>query len=343
MRGTECRICDALAFISRGVSNIISKGHVFMYRHAPWVFRSCYSYSEDHEELFSPGSPVYRLMGFGVEALHSYIVKNGFDTVICPHIFGAIMVTQMLYKYPGLVKSAFIGTDYTCSPGTQESALDFYFMPAREDNMPLDKNKVCICGIPVRRDFYKITDKNEAKRKLGIPQNKKHLLVMCGSMGCGHMKTLTSHLVKEIGDDAFISIICGTNKKLRLQLLLRYSGRPNMKIMGYAKNMPLIMDSADLYLTKPGGISTSEAIVKALPMVLIDAVAGCEKYNREYMLATGIADTADSHEKLAVLCAELLKDEKKLDEMHRCALNLPRENAAEFIYEKLANYEKKVI
>ena len=95
------------------------------------------------------------------------------------------------------------------------------------------------------------------------------------------------------------------------------------------------MDSADLYLTKPGGISTSEAAVKALPMVLVNAVSGCEEYNLRYFVKSGLADTATQPEELAGLCLRLLSDPHRLEAMGAAGKKLPRKNSAELIYASL--------
>lgn len=275
-------------------------------------------------------------MGKGVEKLYKYIENEGIDTVICPHVFSAMMVTELIEKYPVELKTAFVGTDYTCSPGTAESRLGFYFMAGSEENMPLPEDRIIRCTIPVRQKFYSFTDKAEAKRLLQIPDGKKHLLVMCGSMGCGPMKRICHELKKAIGEDAVITVICGTNKKLRFWLNLAHSKQENIRILGYTENMPLIMDSSDLYLTKPGGISTSEAAVKALPLVLIDAVAGCEKHNLEYMIQSGLALTAKDPNALALLCAELLKDDARLEKMSSSAAKVKNENPSQVIFDTLS-------
>ena len=64
-----------------------------------------------------------------------------------------------------------------------------------------------------------------------------------------------------------------------------------MRVIGYTKFIPLYMDSADLFLTKPGGISVTEASAKALPMAFINAVAGCEQYNMDIFIRHGFAFT----------------------------------------------------
>ena len=75
------------------------------------------------------------------------------------------------------------------------------------------------------------------------------------------------------------------------------------------------MQSVDVFLTKPGGLSTSEAVASKLPMVLIDAVAGCEEHNLDYFLRANMAVTADTPEKIAVLALKLAHDEAQLSSM----------------------------
>ena len=69
------------------------------------------------------------------------------------------------------------------------------------------------------------------------------------------------------------------------------------------------MDSADVYLTKPGGISVTEASAKKLPMVLINAVGGCEAYNYRFFMDMGTAVSGSDAAQLADACITLLKDD----------------------------------
>ena len=339
--GAVCDVVDSLSFISKGVSNFISKGHVLVYRHVPGLFRWGYRYMEGHEEHFEEGSFTYRLMASGAERLNKYIADKGYDTVICPHVFSSLMLTALLKTGGAELKTCFVDTDYTCSPGTAESRLDMYFMPdmsvmnGHEDDF--DMGRVVESGIPVRQTFYSSRPKAEAKSALGIPEDGQHLLVMCGSMGCGPMKRLTACLENGLKDGQYMTVVCGTNHPLQEWLEFRYSGRSNLRVLGFTQDISLLMDSADLYLTKPGGISTSEAAVKALPMVLVDAVSGCERYNRDYYVKAGLAVTADSPAKLAGLCVELLGDSRRREAMHAAGLRRPRYNSAELIYDYMNN------
>lgn len=156
---------------------------------------------------------------------------------------------------------------------------------------------------------------------------------MCGSMGCGPLEKLTKLLAKQMDGSMALSIVCGTNKKLKEELTEKFGSASNIHIYGFVQDMNAMMDSADLYLTKPGGLSTTEAAAKRLPMVFIDAVAGCEEYNLNYFVSIGGAVTADEPEDLARLCIRLIKDSPKRKAMARAlAASIPK-NAAQQIYD----------
>lgn len=345
--GGSSRIMDSLCFVSRGVSRFISNWHVRMYRHMPWLFRAGYRFSENHRDAMNSSSFTYRLMSEGVEGLRDFILKNRIDTVICPHIFPAMMVTELKKRYPAMgLKTCFIATDYTCSPGTEAIELDYIFVPdlslvRGRMNRNIRPEQVVESGIPVRRAFYGGRDKREAKRLLGHDEQGQHILLMCGSMGCGPMKQLAVLLADRLRGRQHMTIVCGTNRRLRAWMEKTFFGRVDVQVLGYAENVPLLMDSADLYLTKPGGISTSEAAVKALPMVLIDAVSGCEGYNKDYFIKTGLADTADSPLALAELCEQILSDRRRLEAMRAAGRKRPRLNGAEVIYSCLSDCGEK--
>ena len=95
------------------------------------------------------------------------------------------------------------------------------------------------------------------------------------------------------------------------------------------------MDSADLYLTKPGGLSVTESKTKELPMVFVDAVAGCEEYNLRYFVSKGGAVTGSTNVELTKRCLALMGNEQELERMHQDLGALNNGNAAEIIYNRI--------
>ena len=339
-QGTPCEIADALGFLSQRASQWISHWHTRIYRYAPDLFRQGYAFVERHPALFREQSQVYRFLTSGAGRLYAFLQAGAYDTVICVHVFAAFMVEVLLREHPGAWQTAFLATDYTCSPSGSEHALDWYFIPdnslaAEFIRSGVRPEKVLGTGIPVRRGFQTRGDKGEAKETLGLSPQGQHLLVMCGSMGCGPIQNTVEHLAQRLPQGCVASVICGTNNRLRQGLERRFQGNPQIRVMGYVNQIPLMMDSADLYLTKPGGISVTEAAAKALPMVFIDAVAGCEAYNMRFFMERGGAVTAGTPSELAEKCVQLLGDRQQLSAMSQRLEALGMGQAAQRIYETL--------
>lgn len=335
--GEVCDIYDSLKFISKDFSNFISWGHTTVYRHLPWLFKFAYVFFEKHPSSFNCSAPIYKLLTCGAKKLYNFIEEGKYDAVICVHPFSALLLTKVKSNYNLKAKTGFVATDYTCSPSVKQTNLDLYFIPHDSlcydfecENIP--KQKIIGSGIPIRQMFYKNINKDEAKKQFGINPRHKHLLIMCGSMGCGPIKNIAKILEQGLNSDCEVSIVCGTNKKLEKKLKKEYTSNKNFHILGFVANMSELMDSADLYLGKPGGISVTEAYVKNLPTVYIDAVAGCEEYNRSYFVRLGVAKTACDTKGLAMICIDLIKDDKKRAEMLQTLSLISKKNAAESIY-----------
>lgn len=336
-RESSCEICDSLAFMSEGVSKFVCGLHVGVYRKAPGAFAWGYGVSENHPGIFGQKSPLYLFFKKGAKRLAEYMEGRKYDIVIACHVFAAVMLTAARKMSPQAFKTAFVATDYTCSPGVDQSDLDFYFIPdaSLKDEFVrgcVSASRIFASGIPVRGNFPEHTGKKEAKRSVGVDENHAHLLVMCGSMGCGPIAEIAAELEKHLESGQEASIVCGTNAKLQNRLEKQFAAHERIHILGYVKDMALLMDSADLYLTKPGGLSSTEAAYKRLPMVFVNAVSGCEGYNCSFFTQRGGAVCEDTPKALAGRCVSLLKDEETLEKMRRALAETFFENAAENIY-----------
>ena len=334
-QGVHCEVADALRFISQGASQLFARAHVAMYRHFPALFRHGYKFLENHPGVFRAKTPVHRFLTVGARRLSSYISEGGFDAVICTHVLSALILTDALRRHPLPVRTAFVATDYTCSPSMDQSDLDLYFIPDASLSSEflvggIRAEQLISSGIPVRSEFYRCSDRAAAGAAFGVPEGHRHMMMMCGSMGCGPIRQLTKLLSQRLTPQQHLSVLCGTNKRLYKQMKRRYGDRENIHIYDYVPDISLLMDSVDLYLTKPGGLSTTEASVKCLPMVMVDAVAGCEAHNRRYFLNTGLGVTADSPRALADVCAELMSNPERIralraaGEKHRPAVAAER-------------------
>ena len=345
IHNVDCDILDVLEFVSHKTASFIAWGHSTMYRYLPWLFRYGYKYFEKHPKNFDENRWVYNILSKASKPLYEHIEKEKYDYILCVHIFSSLIMTDVSKKFNLEAKTAFVATDYTCSPSVKNSNLDYYFIPDesladefRCDTIP--KEKMIFSGIPIRQRFYSKMPKDEAKEMFGIENNHSHLVIMCGSMGCGPIKKLVYLFSKDKDADYEVSVVCGTNKRLYEKLNKKCIGKDNIHIRGYEKNMSCLLDSADVYLTKPGGLSTSEAKAKGLPMVFIDAVAGCEEYNSSFFVKTKGAKSTKDVKNLYSLTRQLLSDNVLQKTMSNNLKSLTNGNSAEMIYNEIINIAK---
>lgn len=306
---------------------------MFVYRRLPKLFGMGYR----HEEKAFSGMASRALMK-AAAPLHEYLISGGYDVVLCVHTFTATMMTAVRRRYgTNGIPQYFIATDYTCSPGAGGSEMDAYFIPrgVKEDfiRCGLPEEKLVETGIPVQESFYQPRDREAARAELGFPQDSRVLLLMCGSMGCGPIEELVQTLGGRLSENTHLVVVCGSNERLCKRLKERNCSQ-QIHILGFTRKMNQLMASADLFLSKPGGLSSTEAMVKRLPMICIDAVPGCETRNLEFFLKKGYATTAGSVEDLATLALDLLDHPEKTD----CMLQAMKQDFSACAVERIHQY-----
>ncbi len=306
-RGEEYAIADAIAFISPRISELVSLGHSYVYRKLPRLFGIGYRYEERHPTRF-----LYARCAKGADALWERLRAEAFDAVICVHVFAAMMMTEVRRRTKCPTPAYFVATDYTCSPGVSETRMDGYFIPhpmlrGEFIRSGISADRLFATGIPVGEAFCDTDDKDRMRRALRLPTDGKVLLLSCGSMGCGRLEKNARKLASQLDKDTTLIVLCGKNEELYAALLPHAGER--LRVLRFTEHVATYMAAADMYLTKPGGLSTSEAIAKRLPMLLVDAVPGLETRNFDFLIGRGVACGARKWGEVATLVNRLLRED----------------------------------
>ena len=347
--GAVCEMKDALSYWPAGTNSFICGGHVFLYRNAPELFGAGYRFFEVMSEKTNEKNQLREQKGkeparnaiFGLaklpaEKLYADISAGDYDAVICVHVFASLMMTEIRRKYGDSLPTYFVATDYTCSPGVNISDFNACFIPAEGlipefSGLGVKPEKLIPTGIPIRADFYTKLPADEAKEKLGLPKDRRIVLFMCGSMGVGPMKETVGLLLESMPSDAAIAVICGRNEKLKSQME-KVGNNGNLFVIGYTKEVCTYMDAASLIITKAGGLSSTEAATKHLPMVFIDAIPGLEVHNRDFFCDNGCAVSGETAEEISSVVCALLNNDSKLNELRNRLAGYFTHRAADEIY-----------
>ena len=141
-------------------------------------------------------------------------------------------------------------------------------------------------------------------------------------------------LLDALPDDALLVTICGSNRALE-HALSELDAPDKLRVLGFTDRMEDYMDAADLFLTKAGGLSITEAAHKRVPMLLINAVPGVESRNLEFMAGLGCAIAANSPASLAAGVTSALESPALRDSLSRCCEQEFQTDSARRIHEIL--------
>lgn len=292
-RGEDCTMEDFHELVSKQTAKNVKDVYLWSTMKAPFVFKYAYKAGETiSSNKFK--SPVYAANLLQSPMLRKHIAENGYDVIITPHIFPAETLTHIQKKYHLPIKTFFVATDYTCVPFTEEINPDYYFIPhpalmQEYRNRGIKEEKMMPFGIPVSARFGQEIKKEDARKALSLPQDKKIYLVMSGSMGYGDVGDMISQLSEATDSNAYILAVTGENEKLKNTLAQKFSSDKKVALMGYTDKVHLYMKAADAVFTKPGGLTTTEAAASRIPIIHTKPIPGCEDKNCAFFQDLGMS------------------------------------------------------
>ena len=314
-RGIPCELADVLDFASDKASAYGRRIYIWSTVRAKRVFAGAYRVGRAVSSARLK-SPVYFANALYADKLCDYITKNGYDTVVMPHLFPAEAMTWLLRQHKLDVQTYFIATDYTCIPFTEETKVDYYFIPHEELATEFIKRgipaeKLVPTGIPVSERFLQLPEKREAREQLGIPVDKSCILMMTGSMGYGRVESMTAKLVEQTGEDTHLYILGGTNEELKKTLRDRYADTERVHVLDF----------------------TTEAVAAKVALVHTKPIPGCEDRNVAFFTQHGMSVSGDTEDAVIQKGLKLLRDPEAQAEMRKCQEKYGKPYAADAVCE----------
>lgn len=321
----ECTILDTLGLAGKNVSDYVSRFYIHSTRTN--LFKHLYSMGASVSSMLENfKSPIYALNRTYSDRLGYYIDDNGFDAVICVHLFPAEAMTALKRDGACDVPTIFVMTDYTCIPFLDETELDYYVIPHEHlieefADKGIPRTKLLPYGIPVDDAFHFNWSKEAARTKLcrsngwDIPLWHNWFLVMTGSMGFGSTQEIIDETIGQSLDGTEVFVVCGRNEKMRKELEYENRYLHTVHPIGFTDQIPLFMDACDVIFTKPGGISSTEAMSKQIPIIHTDPIPGCETRNAEFFHYHGMSYSSTDPAQQVATALKLCSDRAYHDAM----------------------------
>ncbi len=225
------------------------------------------------------------------------------DLIICTHPIPSAIISRL--KRSGMdIPLYTVITDYDAHSSWITPGVDHYLVSAPEVRALLIERgikpeAVQATGIPVHPDFWNVRDKQTVRKELAI-KDMPTVFVMGGGWGLLFKEDFIARFAawKER-----VQIVCCVGSNAKLAAKLRNDPRfdhPNIIVLGYTREISKWMDAADLLITKPGGMTCTEGLVKGLPMLFFESLPGQETKNCEYFVKSGYGEVLASGDALDI-------------------------------------------
>ena len=286
--GQDARLVDALDYTNPFFKASYPTTYAYLVTKLPWLWAIFFGLLD--LPLLQPLVRIIRRLynGFNAQKLQQFLKDEQFDCVITTQFLSAEVCAYL--KRTGQIKSKVICvvTDFDVHRIWINQGIDTYAVASpytldKITKLGVPAGKAFVTGIPTDAEFSKPVEGSALKAKLNLNPNMFTVLIATGSFGMGPIEELMEGL-----KDQQIVVVCGHNKQLFERLKPKASA--NAHILGLVNNMYELMSVADAMITKPGGLSIAEALVKHLPMIFFSAIPGQETHNIEVLKHYGAGE-----------------------------------------------------
>jgi len=336
-RVTEVINNDALKYTNKLFRDFYSRFYTSLVRSAPNFLGWWYKTSDEPWHTDRMRHMIDRL---NTKPLVRFIRKFDPDIIVCTHYMPAGIISHLIATKQLQAHLSIVVTDFDFHAMWLSRSFHRYFVAIDETKAHLEmlgipNARITVSGIPIDPVFQQSINREEERLRLGLNPEKPVLLLSAGAYGVGPTEFMVERMLN-LNSDAQTVVICGHNDELKqriLQLVDNQSSR--FKVLGYTDEMHKLMKMADIFIGKPGGMTTSEAIACGLPMCVVSPIPGQEERNSDHLLEEGIAVKCNDLTTLPFKLERLLEDRDRLARMKANALRFAKTNASVTIVDTL--------
>ena len=287
-RNIQADFKEYLEIINERLAKAVNKIYIKSTTGNGKIFKNVYKIGEAYDKM-KIKSPVYALNSLNKKKLYKYIKDNKYNYIVTTHLFAAQALTSI--KKEKDIHFIEIATDYKCIPFWKETNPDYIVIPHKDliedfTDKGIPKSKIKPLGIPVSSNFSEELDRQKCIKDLKLNSQNKYILIMTGSMGFGNTLEIVKDLSKKIKETIIVS--CGNNKEL-LEKINKNLKNENVIALGYTKEISKYMRVSEVLLTKPGGLTSTEAATINIPIIHTMPIPGCENYNANFFESRGMS------------------------------------------------------
>lgn len=328
----EVETIDLLDYVPTLQRKVYSKTYLRLVEHAPELWGMIFN-KTDNPSLVRKLARYRRAWAKHTNTRFAeHLVKSSPDVLICVHYL-PLGVLAHLQDTPGSRKPFTVSviTDFEAHALWMETCVDLYCVAAEATKARLlargvPPENAVVTGIPIAAGFAGPIDAAEVRKRQGLRDDLPVILVLGGGFGLGPIGEILRR-IDQVRRPMQIVVVAGQNKELRAEIAREDREHPT-HVVGFVHNMHEWMAAADLIVSKPGGLTSSEALALGKPLLIINPIPGQEAANSDFLLQHGTAVKVNHLDDLVYRLDQILSADQ-LTEVARAAKALGRPCAAE--------------
>lgn len=255
------------------------------------------------------------------------------DVILCTHFMPAGVISWLIANGKLDARLGVVITDFHFHAFWITRAFNWYFVAQEDDKIHMEAlglpgERIQVTGIPVEPEFGMPVDVNAVLERHGLQPGRPTILVAGGALGMSPATAVVRQLL-QLDRDFQAIVVCGKNQEMQNEIVDLLKDRPaDFRVLGFTTEMSDFMSVATILLSKPGGMTTAEAVACGLPMMILDPIGGQEERNADVLLEAGAAVKCTEVTLVAHKLRRLLDDPERLARMSQSARNLGRPGAA---------------
>ncbi len=258
---------------------------------------------------------------------------EGWDVIVNTHFLPAEIIAALRAKGELTTPQFTVTTDFETHRLWVNQPCDHYFTATEEgaaylQHWGVPAATISVTGIPVHPVFSQPKTSAECRARLGLGTDRPVILQLAGGFGLGPVEKLFLGLLG-VQRPLEVVVVSGRNEELRQRLAqLVIPPQHRAKILGFTTEIDEWMAAADVVLSKPGGLTTSEVLARGAALMIVNPIPGQETRNSDFLLENGAALKVNNLATLPYKLEKLLDDPARLAAMKANARRIGRPQAA---------------
>jgi processive 1,2-diacylglycerol beta-glucosyltransferase len=328
---------DALRYTNRIFRDFYSKFYASLVKSAPNFLGWWYKTSDEPWRTDTMRHMIDRL---NTRPLVKFIRDFDPHITVCTHFMPAGIISHLIATQQIQAQLSIVVTDFDFHAMWLSRSFHRYFVALDETRAHLEMlgipgERVTVSGIPIDDAFSRPVDRDEECRHLDLNPERPILLLSAGAAGTAQTEFMVERLM-DLPSHVQTIVVCGRNDDLRERVnRMKQKSSATVRVLGYTDEMHKLMQIADLFIGKPGGMTSAEAITSGLPMCIVNPIPGQEERNSDHLLEQGIAIKCNELATLTFKIERLLDDPLRLARMRASALRFAKPDAAQKVVSTL--------